>query len=84
MADAVGCLSILKASPFLTEDFTIRQIFDYAAPCTKSMDTRVSANDLVEYLKLTHLLDTTLLLVPPHLIHLPHGLLNVFQRIPTP
>ena len=48
------------------------------------MDTRVSANDLVEYLTLTHLLDTTLLLVPPHLIHLPHGLLNVFQRIPTP
>ena len=55
MVDAVCHRSTLQLIPLLTEDFTIRQIFDYATPCTKPMDTRVSANDLVEDLMLTHL-----------------------------
>ena len=55
MADAVGDLGMLKPYSLLSKDFTIRQIFDHATPCTKPMDTRVSANDLVEDLRLTHL-----------------------------
>ena len=86
MADAVGHRSILKASPLLTEDFTIRQIFDYATPCTKPMDTRVSAHDLVEDLTLTYLSAQ----IRPYyrylhpLVNLPHDLLNLSQRIPIP